>query len=803
MGRKSRKKRERRGEGPKKPVLVERTQVGPIVMERMGRHVHMRSLLDEAGAARMRQHLRDAVPKMRDDVDAGIAEVAAICRRVNPFELLTVSSLTNCAGDPEQYSESSFRGREAHAEYLLSMALAIPNPTFDVHAEEGDFLRIKELVEKIFELAPWTFKAMSLDEDRLHDPMQDLCADVFLMNLLVRGHSFQEHHVDLVRRVFEPHDTFFLQHFGVSARNCVDGMVEVANQINSHFTEVMAAARAIREAVLKLKEGVDDGKDGDEAMSLLAEREELVRRMHEFRTALTPERPYEITPNAKAPREYLERVSCSWGDNADFLQRPKWGGWPSTPSIVTEMPIIRHAGKFYSFVPQLLDRHTFTTFEGWIRDADPAYFDRSYQKVRGQVLEKLALGYLGALLPGCMSYQQLHYVYEHDGVSERGELDGLVIFDGVVFVVEAKAGLFTPSAKRGGEERIRKHIKDLIDKAYEQGKRALAYIRSNDQVTFQDDRGRDVLTLRADDYERFILVNVTLDCQERIMTQLNSLRAMSFLQGQDWPWTIFVNDLRVISEIVDSPSEFLLYLDRRIQANDVPEFGVFDELDYLMHFLKHGLFLEKLDRGENLHYGLTGYTEDLDRYYDFIAGRVSSGEKPRLAIPDKMRVFVRQVEQCGSPGYSGVGARLLMYDYDEQVRVWNHIDRIVATCVADGRDHDITLASRANHGVSIIASQEVEATLWPRIVDFARLRQYETKAETWDIVVLLVKPNGDYQIALRVLRGVPEADADLDRRVQEQRDRRFRRAVAGGGTLGRNDPCPCGSGKKFKRCHGA
>src|SRR6478735_8881360 len=25
----------------------------------------------------------------------------------------------------------------------------------------------------------------------------------------------------------------------------------------------------------------------------------------------------------------------------------------------------------------------------------------------------------------------------------------------------------------------------------------------------------------------------------------------------------------------------------------------------------------------------------------------------------------------------------------------------------------------------------------------------------------------------------------------------------GGGKVGRNDPCPCGSGKKYKRCHGS
>jgi preprotein translocase subunit SecA len=32
------------------------------------------------------------------------------------------------------------------------------------------------------------------------------------------------------------------------------------------------------------------------------------------------------------------------------------------------------------------------------------------------------------------------------------------------------------------------------------------------------------------------------------------------------------------------------------------------------------------------------------------------------------------------------------------------------------------------------------------------------------------------------------------------------RAVSGAATaakVGRNDPCPCGSGKKYKKCHGA
>jgi len=29
------------------------------------------------------------------------------------------------------------------------------------------------------------------------------------------------------------------------------------------------------------------------------------------------------------------------------------------------------------------------------------------------------------------------------------------------------------------------------------------------------------------------------------------------------------------------------------------------------------------------------------------------------------------------------------------------------------------------------------------------------------------------------------------------------KTVAAGAKVGRNDPCPCGSGKKYKKCHGA
>ena len=57
---------------------------------------------------------------------------------------------------------------------------------------------------------------------------------------------------------------------------------------------------------------------------------------------------------------------------------------------------------------------------------------------------------------------------------------------------------------------------------------------------------------------------------------------------------------------------------------------------------------------------------------------------------------------------------------------------------------------------------------------------------------------------------------DFTRNIQRKKDRELAalqfvggdgssapKPVAGGQKVGRNDPCPCGSGKKYKKCHGA
>ena len=53
-----------------------------------------------------------------------------------------------------------------------------------------------------------------------------------------------------------------------------------------------------------------------------------------------------------------------------------------------------------------------------------------------------------------------------------------------------------------------------------------------------------------------------------------------------------------------------------------------------------------------------------------------------------------------------------------------------------------------------------------------------------------------------VTYSAPTETGEVQTRVDETTARAQEPVIASGARVGRNDPCPCGSGKKYKQCHG-
>ena len=92
----------------------------------------------------------------------------------------------------------------------------------------------------------------------------------------------------------------------------------------------------------------------------------------------------------------------------------------------------------------------------------------------------------------------------------------------------------------------------------------------------------------------------------------------------------------------------------------------------------------------------------------------------------------------------------------------------------------------------------------------------EYKRESFDMFEALMDRTEDETLRYLFLMRTPEEEEELIRQYQRRKRReQAEMRMVGGGVMekpqqvirkekiGRNDPCPCGSGKKYKKCHGA
>ena len=92
----------------------------------------------------------------------------------------------------------------------------------------------------------------------------------------------------------------------------------------------------------------------------------------------------------------------------------------------------------------------------------------------------------------------------------------------------------------------------------------------------------------------------------------------------------------------------------------------------------------------------------------------------------------------------------------------------------------------------------------------------EYKRESFEMFEALMDRVEDETLRYLYLMRTPEEAEEMDRQYQQRKRREQREMqMVGAGQvekpqqvirrekIGRNDPCPCGSGKKYKKCHGA
>ncbi|MBV1766698.1 MAG: hypothetical protein KUA29_00040, partial [Methanobacterium sp.] len=516
------------------------------------------------------QEIKDKRPEIKKNIKKNINEIIPLIKEYDPFELLTCISLKNLILDPETYKESTHHGKESYVEYALSLILSIPKKEVCKPTNEKIIKKFNGLISEVVDDVNWYFftEASEGKEDLIKEEIRFMSIAKFIF---VRGDSYDEHHLDLLKDLFKIHDSFLEKHFDLTIDDIISGVRNIKSQINDNLTKELDFMVKINESHSLFKDFTENNNlDGLSVEEVKIKFNELpeVKEKNKQLNEINNERqrvPFIIRYKDRRMETILKLLSSNFGDNSSFLSFIKAPGWPTNDSIINKKPIIEHEGLYYCFNPNILFRNMREILESWIREKDKTYFEINYQKSRSLFLENKALDYFRSIFPDAEVYNKLFYHVVENGENKRPETDGIIIYDNNIFILEAKSGSFSLSARRGGLKAIERDVAKLIDDAYCQALRTKKYIDENNEPRFEYENGSDALIIKNKRmFKNIFLINITLENLDYFSTRLGSLNAFNLIQGKEWPWSVFINDLRIISELIEFPSEFILYLKNRV-----------------------------------------------------------------------------------------------------------------------------------------------------------------------------------------------------------------------------------------------
>lgn len=167
--------------------------------------------------------------------------------------------------------------------------------------------------------------------------------------------------------------------------------------------------------------------------------------------------------------------------------------------------------------------------------------------------------------------------------------------------------------------------------------------------------------------------------------------------------------------------------------------------------------------------------------------------------------LIKEIETKADPATLELGFHLLSMDEDACRNVHRMLETVTQQTRLDGKRHDGTLASVAPPcGITFHCNPTPSSEAIELLQTHCTMRKYQQRAAKW--FGISVSPKGQVQFGITLDFGW-EASDEMEEltanmkppsKVHETFSRLSRKVRRS--RLGRNDPCPCGSGRKYKKC---
>lgn len=326
------------------------------------------------------------------------------------------------------------------------------------------------------------------------------------------------------------------------------------------------------------------------------------------------------------------------------------------------------------------------------------------------------------------TYTNVDYYIDND----RYELDGLIISDNIAFIIEVKTQIFSERAKKGYYQRIKKHLNDIITDSHSQSLRARKLFKNKNEIEIFPKNSKKKI-INVENIDRFQSISVTLESLSHISPMLKTSNELSFFMDNDFPLIICYYDLIIISDLLQSPSQFSLYLKRREVFLSKKNYYTFDEIDVLSYFLSHYLDFERFNIDDSATLFLANATDEINQYYMYkfgISGK--KVQKPKLDISLEFQRIINRVEESELHYRLNICELLHDLSNDSRNRFIKYLKKIRKMFKSDKELHDFSLVGSEKGGWGITyMTCENEEKLQDKLVEYCSFKQRQQETLIW------------------------------------------------------------------------
>lgn len=388
-------------------------------------------------------------------------------------------------------------------------------------------------------------------------------------------------------------------------------------------------------------------------------------------------------------------------------------------------------------------------------------------------------------------------VFKPESGDVVGEADAILIYGYRAFIIQAKSKKLTMASRRGDDVSLGKDFQAAVQDAYDQALECIAHIR--DQIpAFVDDTSIDANAFSK--VREFYPICITSEHYPALSAQVRELLKLQIVPGVSYPVVLDVFTLDVIAEILSTPLYFTDYLVKRADAAD--RILATHELIILSWYLKQNLFIREDE--------MVTLADDVLVELDLamavrragIAGPATPEGQLTRFVNTPIGRIIDVVNASTRPDVHRLGEALLSMSGDTADTLNRGIARAIELTAADGKQHDITIGLEAGGGITIHCNKLLDKEAREKLTSHCSMRKYTEKKDQWYGISLT--PDGEPRFMLGIEHPWTE-DPKLEELAGDFRVRTVTRAFEPSRPrkIGRNEKCPCGSGKKYKKCHGA